>query len=69
MGLKNCNEVQKELGQAASDTVDVAKSIGRASQTVAETAEKLSELIGRFKTEADSRALEAKQTTAFHGAD
>ena len=61
--------VQRKLGQAAADTVDVAKSIGRASQTVAETAEKLSELIGRFKTEADSRALEAKQTTAFHGAD
>ena len=53
--------VQRKLGQAASDTVDVAKSIGRASRTVAETAEKLGELIGRFKTD--------KQTTAFHGAD
>ena len=55
MGLKNCNGVQKELGQAASDTVDVAKSIERASRTVAETAEQLSALIGRFKTQADDR--------------
>lgn len=59
MGLKNCNGVQKELGQAASDTVDVAKSIERASRTVAETAEQLSALIGRFKTD--------KPT--LHGAD
>ena len=51
--------VQKELGQAASDTVDVAKSIERASRTVAETAEQLSALIGRFKTD--------KPT--LHGAD
>ena len=43
--------VQKELGQAASDTVDVAKSIERASRTVAETAEQLSALIGHFKTD------------------
>ena len=35
--------VQKKLGQAASDTVDVAKAIERASLTVSETAEKLSE--------------------------
>ena len=49
--------VQKELGQAASDTVDVAKSIGRASRTVAETAEKLSDLIGRFKTAEDGKGL------------
>ena len=51
--------VQKELGQAASDTVDVAKSIERASRTVAETAEQLSALIGRFKTD----------KPALHGAD
>ena len=57
--------VQKELGQAASDTVDVAKSIERASRTVAKTVAQLSELIGRFKTEADSRALAVKQTPSF----
>ena len=61
--------VQKELGQAASDTIDVARSIERASRTVAETVEQLSELIGHFKTEGDSRALAVKRTTAFHGAD
>jgi len=49
--------VQRELGQAASDTVDVAKSIERASRTVAETAEQLGGLIGRFKTEDDGKGL------------
>ena len=61
--------VQKELGQAASDTVDVARSIERASRTVAETVEQLSELIGHFKTAEDSRALAFKQTTTFHRVD
>ena len=61
--------VQRELGQAASDTVDVAKSIERASRTVAETVEQLSELVGRFKTEEDSQALTVKQTTASHRTD
>ena len=49
--------VQRELGQAASDTVDVAKSIERASRTVAETVEQLSELIGHFKTDEDDKGL------------
>ena len=49
--------VQKELGQAASDTVDVARSIERASRTVAETVEQLSELIGHFKTAEDGKGL------------
>ena len=52
--------VQKKLGQAASDTVDVAKAIERASLTVSETAEKLSELIGRFKMEEDGKGLALK---------
>ena len=49
--------VQKELGQAASDTVDVARSIERASRTVAETTEQLNELVGRFKTADDGKGL------------
>ena len=57
--------VQRELGQAASDTVDVAKSIERASRTVAETVEELSGLIGHIKTGEDSRALVVKQTPSF----
>ena len=52
--------VQKELGQAAAGTVNAAKDIERASQTMAEMAEQLSALIGRFKTD--------KQTTALRGA-
>ena len=52
--------VQKKLGQAASDTVDVAKAIEWASLTVSETAEKLSELIGRFKMEEDGKGLALK---------
>ena len=51
--------VQKELGQAAAGTVNAAKDIERASQTMAEMAEQLSALIGRFKTD----------KPALHGAD
>ena len=52
--------VQKKLGQAASNTIDVAKAIERASLTVSETAEKLSELIGCFKMEEDGKGLALK---------
>ncbi len=52
--------VQKELGQAAEGTISAARSIERASRTVAETVEQLSDLIGHFKTEAGSRALAVK---------
>ena len=49
--------IQRDLGQAASDTVDVARSIERASRTVAETTEQLNELVGRFKTADDGKGL------------
>ena len=61
--------VQKELSQAAEGTVNAAKTVGRASRTMAETVEELSGLISRFKTESDSRALAVKQTPALRGAD
>ncbi len=49
--------VQKEVGRAAAGTTGAAKSIEQASRSMAETAEQLSELIGRFKTEPDGRGL------------
>ena len=52
--------IQRDLGQAASDTVDVARSIERASRTVAETTEQLNELVGRFKTADDGKGLALK---------
>ena len=44
-------EVQKNLGKAATSTIDAAKTVEQASQSVAETVTQLSELVGRFKTE------------------
>ncbi len=46
-------DVQKEIGQAAAGTTNAAESIDRASKRMAETADRLHELIGRFKTEED----------------
>ena len=49
--------VQKEIGRAAAGTTGAAKSIEQASRSMAETAEQLSDLIGRFKTEPVGRGL------------
>ena len=53
-------DVQKEIGQAASNTTNAAKTIEHASRSMSETAERLSELIGRFKMEEDGKGLALK---------